>query len=263
MRLQALTLTLLTVGPAWAEAPRPRGETVEDIRARELAAALDDVTAKREGACARLHDAVSLYWAPEDRREWPRVIRHPIPKALGGWRPAADACAELAVTAGDDTRWSVSLLLDSPLLQKEATRRRAIEREASSDAGFVGLRVKFVNGRAVDIPRPAEPTLSPAGVVGHLDPESVRKVIHLNRGQIRWCYELRLMDMVKIEGRVLTRFVISPEGKAGQATLEESTLNDATVEACMLARIPTWTFPKPKDGKEVVVTYPFLLEPRR
>ncbi len=63
-------------------------------------------------------------------------MRTPIPASLDGWHAAADACAELALAGGKDTRWSLATLLRSPLLHSEASRKRALELR---DGGFEGI----------------------------------------------------------------------------------------------------------------------------
>ncbi len=50
----------------------------------------------------------------------------------------------------------------------------------------------------------AEPT-----VMGSLDKELIRQVIHRNRGQIRYCYESELTSHPNLKGKVAIKFVIS------------------------------------------------------
>ena len=53
-------------------------------------------------------------------------------------------------------------------------------------------------------------------------------------------------------------FLIGAGGRVQQARVRESTLDDATVEACLIERVATWRFPEPAGGGTVEVNYPFL-----
>ncbi len=97
-------------------------------------------------------------------------------------------------------------------------------------------------------------------VVGSLDKELIRKVIHANRGQIRFCYESQLNRFPKLDGKVAIRFMISPQGTVSTSSVAQTTVNNAELEACVAGRVRTWVFPKPKGGGMVVVTYPFIFK---
>lgn len=103
-------------------------------------------------------------------------------------------------------------------------------------------------------------TSSEPMVVGSLDKELIRKVIHANRNSIKYCYESQLNRFPKLDGKVAVRFIISPEGSVKQSNVAQSTVNNAELEACVAGRVRTWTFPKPKGGGMVVVTYPFIFK---
>jgi TonB family protein len=97
-------------------------------------------------------------------------------------------------------------------------------------------------------------------VVGSLDKELIRKVIHANRQQIRFCYESQLNRFPKLDGKVAIRFMISPQGSVSTSSVAQTTVNNAELEACVAGRVRTWIFPKPKGGGMVVVTYPFIFK---
>lgn len=101
-------------------------------------------------------------------------------------------------------------------------------------------------------------TSSEPMVMGSLDKELIRKVIHANRGQIRYCYESQLNRFPKLNGKVAVKFVISPTGSVSTSSVAQSTVNNAELEACVAGRVRTWMFPKPKGGGVVIVTYPFI-----
>jgi len=98
-------------------------------------------------------------------------------------------------------------------------------------------------------------------VVGSIDPELIRKVVHDHRAQIRTCYETQLTSTPNLAGKVVSAWTIDPAGLVTEAHTQESTLHDKTVETCVASKIKTWRFPIPKGGGEVFVTYPFIFTP--
>jgi TonB family protein len=103
-------------------------------------------------------------------------------------------------------------------------------------------------------------TSSEPTVMGSLDKELIRKVIHANRGQIRYCYESQLNRFPKLEGKVAIKFVISAQGSVASSQVAQSTVSNAELETCIAGRVRTWIFPKPKGGGVVLVTYPFIFK---
>jgi TonB family protein len=103
-------------------------------------------------------------------------------------------------------------------------------------------------------------TASDPMVMGSLDKELIRQVIHRNRGQIRYCYESQLNRFPKLNGKVAVKFVISASGSVVSSDVAQSTANNADLETCVASRVRTWIFPKPKGGGVVVVTYPFIFK---
>jgi hypothetical protein len=101
----------------------------------------------------------------------------------------------------------------------------------------------------------------PASVQGGLDREVIRRVIISHRPQIRYCYEKQLSNTPDLVGKVLVEFVIAGDGSVSTAHVSEQTLSDAEVGKCIVSKVKTWSFPKPKGNGTVVVTYPFLFKP--
>ncbi len=103
-------------------------------------------------------------------------------------------------------------------------------------------------------------TSSEPMVMGSLDKELIRQVIHRNRNQIRYCYESQLTRFPKLNGKVAVKFVISASGTVASSQVAQSTANNAELETCVAGRVRTWQFPKPKGGGVVIVTYPFIFK---
>jgi FHA domain len=98
-------------------------------------------------------------------------------------------------------------------------------------------------------------------VVGRIDPELIRKVVHDHRAQIRTCYEMQLNARPNLAGKLVAAWTIDAQGDVVEAHTQESALHDRTVESCVSGKIKTWHFPIPKGGGEVFVTYPFIFTP--
>jgi len=119
-----------------------------------------------------------------------------------------------------------------------------------SGAGFGG------RGNIVPMVRQAK-----AEVQGDLDKDIIRRIVRAHINEVRHCYSQGLANDPALEGRVSVQFTINPTGKVPVAVVQESTLSDAQVANCIAAAVKRWTFPKPKDEGNAIVTYPFVLSP--
>jgi TonB family protein len=97
-----------------------------------------------------------------------------------------------------------------------------------------------------------------AVVMGSLDKELIRQVIHRHRAEIRYCYEKELVRSPSLKGKVGVKFVITATGSVQTAKVDSSSMNNSAVEECVVVRVRSWEFPKPKGGGIVIVTYPFV-----
>lgn len=96
-------------------------------------------------------------------------------------------------------------------------------------------------------------------IEGGLDKDLIADVINKNMGQIRFCYEQGLQGNPGLGGRVAIGFTIGSGGDVRIANVENTTLGSKIVEDCILMRLKTWKFPLPEGGREVKVSYPFML----
>lgn len=97
-------------------------------------------------------------------------------------------------------------------------------------------------------------------VRGALSKEVVRRILHLHRNEVRFCYEQELIRRPDLRGRVSVKFIISETGAVVTAALASSTLATPRLESCIVTAVRRWTFPTSASGV-VVVTAPFMLEP--
>ncbi len=100
-----------------------------------------------------------------------------------------------------------------------------------------------------------------AVVMGSVDKELIRRVIQEHAAQIRYCYEQELAINPKLAGKVSIKWIINADGSASSATVvgDGTTLGSEKVHRCMMERITSWQFPKPKGGGMAVITYPWIL----
>jgi TonB family protein len=92
-----------------------------------------------------------------------------------------------------------------------------------------------------------------------LDRDQIAAVVAQNSSQVRFCYEQGLQENPGLAGRVTVDFVIGGNGLVKSARVSSSTLNDSSVENCIVQRLRSWKFPVPDGGVDVQVSYPFTL----
>ena len=99
-----------------------------------------------------------------------------------------------------------------------------------------------------------------AEAIGGLDKSLIAAVVQANIGQIKHCYERQLILDPNIFGKVVAQWTIDKDGNVNSSSLKKTTMNSQPVENCILAKIKSWQFPKPKGGGQVLVSYPFLFK---
>jgi len=102
---------------------------------------------------------------------------------------------------------------------------------------------------------PREPKTS-----GSIDKRIIQKVVRDHTGELRACYEKELNKTKGLHGRIVVNWIISPQGSVSTAFIKESTLNNKTLENCVVSSIKFWRFPAPSGGGMAKVEYPFLFE---
>jgi TonB family protein len=93
--------------------------------------------------------------------------------------------------------------------------------------------------------------------------EVVRSAVTPRMRQVRRCYHTVRAPRAERAGRVVLRFVVSPDGAVEDASVATSTLEAPAVEQCILEQVRSWIFEAPGVDEPVVVTYPLDLGPRR
>jgi hypothetical protein len=107
--------------------------------------------------------------------------------------------------------------------------------------------------------KPAEPDVNRLPFT----PDSIRQVMQFHATKIQDCYEDHLAAKnKKVEGKLLTTFTITPDGlvKDAQVLKKGTTVNDAGLHDCVVAVLTSLYFPKPTDGRDHPIEYPFNLK---
>jgi hypothetical protein len=95
-------------------------------------------------------------------------------------------------------------------------------------------------------------------VLGALDKALIDEVVKRHMSQIKYCYQRELTRDANLVGKIVTKFTIAGDGSVGSSSVKASTMGSAAVEQCVASKFLKMTFPKPKGGGVVVVSYPFV-----
>jgi hypothetical protein len=89
---------------------------------------------------------------------------------------------------------------------------------------------------------------------------AIRDRIVENSGPIRDCYEKRLAERPTLQGKLVARFDIGPNGKVIGATADG--IVDRELIVCVVTAVRKFEFDKPLSGGKLRIAYPFKFEPR-
>ncbi|GMU08783.1 AgmX/PglI C-terminal domain-containing protein [Corallococcus caeni] len=124
----------------------------------------------------------------------------------------------------------------------------------TSGAGAVNTGQK----QAVKVPQVADAV--PEVDSSEVSPKDLARFIQRMKASIQRCYEKELKRDPTLKGRVMVRFNLKPDGRAGNVEVDESTLRSEGVSSCIITTIRGWKFPfQPSD--DVPVSYPFIFSP--
>jgi TonB family protein len=98
------------------------------------------------------------------------------------------------------------------------------------------------------------------GGTGLLDAAEVARVVKSRITAIQMCYQKGLNKNYGLEGKIKVRFTIGTSGRVTKASIEENTLGDPEVGACVLDKVQSFAFSKPEGGS-VDYVFPFVFKP--
>jgi TonB family protein len=95
--------------------------------------------------------------------------------------------------------------------------------------------------------------------VAGFDPQLLARSIRAHMAEVRACYERALKRRPDIGGRLVLRFTLTPAGTVSSVAVDEDTLGDPEVTACVRNAVALWRFSAPP--RKVEVTFPFVFQP--
>ncbi|MBR58831.1 MAG: hypothetical protein CMH54_12530 [Myxococcales bacterium] len=100
--------------------------------------------------------------------------------------------------------------------------------------------------------------LGDRGGLGTVDRGDVASRIRRRKSAIRTCYERTLKKNPTAEGKITIQFTIGMAGRITDISVVTNSTNDSGLQQCIMSKMKTWKFPRPKGGS-VTFQYPFIL----
>lgn len=98
-------------------------------------------------------------------------------------------------------------------------------------------------------------------ITGGYDKGVIRQYIRTRLSQLKWCHQRLIQRKSDVGGKIVVEFWIGPNGKVMRAKVHRSTVNESSLEACIVEKISMWHFPPPRTaGTTARVRYPFLFK---
>lgn len=109
-------------------------------------------------------------------------------------------------------------------------------------------------------PKPGKPRKK-ALPVGTIDKKAAQAVTKKNYTRVRACYEKQLKVNNLLQGNLMVRIVIYPDGSVNSVKFTKDSIHNQTMNSCIKKEIMHWSFPKPEGGK-AEVHVPYRFEPK-
>jgi hypothetical protein len=87
--------------------------------------------------------------------------------------------------------------------------------------------------------------------------EKVRAALAPRQDEVKACYKRVLGGAAPASGRVVVTLIFNRDGRVIQAQVDEATIRDDRVEACITDQAYAWPLPKPTPPGVVSVSYPY------
>ncbi len=102
------------------------------------------------------------------------------------------------------------------------------------------------------------------GAHGSLDATVISEYINRAMPMYLSCYKDGVKEAkTSLAGKLEIKFLIGGDGKVAKASVSNTTLNNATIEGCVVDAIKGLQFPEPASHGSVDVTYPFSFGPEQ
>lgn len=99
-----------------------------------------------------------------------------------------------------------------------------------------------------------------------VDKDSLRTAIRRHDHEILQCYSVAVKAQPSLAGRlILNLSYTGAEGRVRKAYIDKSasTIDDKSLNECVVDRAMSWRFPPTPEQFDVVVTYPYTLSPAK
>lgn len=126
---------------------------------------------------------------------------------------------------------------------------------AGGSGGGTGVLRDRPRDSVVPLAVPGRSTVS-----GGLSREVIRRTVQRHLNGVRHCYQQELQSNPSLAGRVAVRFVITPDGSIGAATVSSTSMQNRAVEQCVAGAVRRMGFPQSESP--TIVTYPFIFASR-
>ncbi|MFT3924591.1 MAG: AgmX/PglI C-terminal domain-containing protein [Myxococcales bacterium] len=96
--------------------------------------------------------------------------------------------------------------------------------------------------------------------IGWLLKDVIHNAVRVQIGDLQRCFIDAIGVLPYVGGRVVTQFVIGPDGGIQSAALVDNGAGEALVGCCIVHAVRRWSMPKPNGGGTVIVEIPFVAE---
>ncbi len=86
-------------------------------------------------------------------------------------------------------------------------------------------------------------------------------MIAAHQREVQFCYEQQLQKNKTLAGTVVVTFTIGTTGEVRDASVSESTVQDAEVSRCLLDHVKKWELPRQREPVELEL--PWVFKPSR
>jgi hypothetical protein len=243
------------------EAP-PIGPPLEVIKeAKELAKQLDKLTAEEKAVktTALVKDRMAAELAALDDATGAMPGAAPV---LGTRIFQVDDSA--GTPANPDGQGGTGLVADPEGKLLAGPGGTGVGKDGTERAQVAGLERQATGGERVAVgikARAQTITLvksSGGETTGELPRDTVKKYIATKMGAVKACYQKGLQSNPALAGKVTVAFMIQPNGAVLGQKVDKSTLENDSVESCILNNIKSWRFPQARGGGVTKVVYPFI-----
>ncbi len=83
------------------------------------------------------------------------------------------------------------------------------------------------------------------------------RVVEANLRSLKACYAKVLRKNAQVEGEMVVKWEIKPNGETKKAQFEENKIRNWSLNDCVMKQFSHWKFPETSDGKIGGMTYSF------